>query len=235
MTKKSWIIFIVIILGVFALLIFAPKDTADLDTSKIDATAVQSANSQNGKIADHVEGKIGSPVTLIEYGDYSCSACYGISSVVDAITKEYQDQLQYVFRNYPLTKSHPNSMAASAAAEAAGLQGKYWEIHSQLFEQQSSWEELSVSDRTDYFKKLASSLGLDIDKFTTDMASSAVSKKITYDQALGNKQLLDATPTFYLNGTKIDVEAASTSDGLKKVINAALTKAGIALPAGESK
>lgn len=229
MNKIRWIIFGVFVVGVLAALVIFSNNSG-INVSKIDANAVQSANSNNGKIADHVFGKVGSKVTFIEYGDFQCPGCGSINPSIVAVTEQYKDQLQFVFRNFPLTDIHPNAKSAAAAAEAAGLQGKYWDMHTKIYATQSDWENLTGSDRTDFFVKAATDLGLVASKFKTDMASTAVQDKISFDQAIGFKVGIDSTPTFYLDGKKIDSTIWSDSTKLKDAINTELTKAGIALP-----
>lgn len=229
MEKFKWIIFTVIVIGILATLIVT-SDSSKIDTSKIDVNAVQVASKDNGNIADHVFGKTGSKVTLIEYGDYQCPGCGSINPSIESVIHQYQDQIQFIFRNFPLTTSHPNAKAAAATVEAAGLQGKYWEMHTKVYASQSDWENLSGTDRTDYFVKSATDLGLDATKFKSDMSSTSVDKKITFDQAIGFKVNVDSTPSFYLDGTKLDSTVWGAMSKLKDAINAKLTKAGIALP-----
>ena len=122
---------------------------------------------------------------------------------------EYGDRVGLVFRNFPLATIHPNARAASATAEAAGLQGKYWEMHDLLYERQGDWSNQDATKRTETFNQYAEEVGLDIEKFKTDVASANVGKKISFDQALGKREGVSATPTFYLNGEKLDEETSS--------------------------
>jgi protein-disulfide isomerase len=138
--------------------------------------------------------------------------------------------LQFVFRNFPISDIHPNAKAAAASAEAAGLQGKYWEMHNKLYEGQNDWSSLSTSDRTSFFDNLAKGLGLDMKKFDADMATSSVTAKINFDIAVGNKASVSATPTFFLNGKKLESSAYGTASAFQDTINAELKKAGIPLP-----
>lgn len=229
MNKTSWIIFTIITVGILALLVLAPGDTR-LDVSKVDTNAIQKANSQDGNIADHISGKVGSEVTLIEYGDYQCPPCGNIYPVVKSISEKYKDQLQTVFRNFPITDAHPNAKAAAGSAEAAGIQGKFWEMHNKIYETQADWSDLSITERTTFFAKLASDLGLNMKKFNADLATSAINDKINYDSAIGKKAGVDATPTFFLNGVKLSTTAYGDETKFNATIEAALTKAGITLP-----
>jgi protein-disulfide isomerase len=219
----------VLTVGILAALIIF-SGNSQVDVSKVNVNVVQTANKQDGNIADHVFGKSGSKVTFIEYGDFQCPGCGNEHPHIKAITKQYADQLQFIFRNFPLVSLHPNAKAAAGATEAAGLQGKYWEMHNKIYESQSDWENLTGTARTDMFTSYAKELGLDTTKFNTDIASTAVNDKISYDQALGNKIGINETPTFYLNGVKLDSKVWSDDTKLKDAINTELKKANIALP-----
>lgn len=227
MSKKSWIIFIVITVAVLGGLVFLSRkdkaDVADTDQNKIIA-----ASTDNGNIADHVFGKKDSKVILIEYGDFQCPYCAQAHPKVKSVTEDYKDKVAFVFRNYPLATMHPNAKAAAAAAEAAGLQGKYWEIHDKLYELQNQWQSASTDARTSQFIQYAQAIGItDTDKFKADMSSSSVNKKINFDLALGNKAKVTGTPAFFING-KIVSQTVSSSiingDGseLRKALDEAL-------------
>lgn len=205
MSKKAWIIFVAIVVLVMGVLIYqSNKNKVTTDVSHINTSAIQPAAAQTGNIADHVFGAKDSKVTLIEYGDYQCPGCGAAHPNIKQLTEKYQGQLTFVFRNFPLTTAHPNARAGAAVAEAAGLQGKFWQMHNALYESQNSWNTLSVDQRGGYFNQLASQVGLDQNKFTTDLSSSAISQKIGFDQALGAKDKVQGTPTFYLNGKVVD-------------------------------
>ena len=227
MNKITWIIFAVVTVGILASLIIF-SGNSKLDVSTTDTNAIQIANDQNGNIGDHVFGKTDSKVTLIEYGDFQCPPCGSIHTVIKAITEEYKDKLQFVFRNFPITTSHPNAKAAAGTAEAAGLQGKYWEMNDKIYESQSDWSNLSGTERTDFFAGYAKELGLDMDKYNADLAgttnSASITMKINYDYALGKKAGVDATPTFYLNGVKLSSDVLGNETKLKEAIDAELKK-----------
>lgn len=236
MSKKAWIIFAVVVVGLLAALVISQR-TANppVDVSSVNANAIQAATTQNGNIADHTFGVASSKVTLIEYGDFECPYCGRAHPQIKAISQQYTDQLTFVFRNFPITSAHPNAKAAAAAVEAAGLQGKYWDMHNLIYESQNTWQDLTGTDRDNQFLAYAKQLGLDTAKFTTDVSSNAVLKKIAFDQAVAGKIGVDSTPTFYLDGSAVStdiVQDAETGNGdkLRALINSELQKAGIALP-----
>lgn len=210
MNKVTWIIFGVVVVLVFGgLVVYSHASNPSINVSNVDANSSISASAQNGQIADHVFGKADSKVIFIEYGDYQCPSCSGAHPQIKAATEAYKDKVAFIFRNFPLTTIHPNARAAAAASEAAGLQGKYWEMHNRLYESQADWESLTGDQRTNTFIDYASQLKLDTAKFKTDLASTAINSKISFDQALGKKIGVNATPSFYLNGKQL----SSTDSG----------------------
>lgn len=205
MTKKGWIIIAVLCISILGGMIWlAQRDKVNVDN--IDGAKVQTASTQSGNIADHVYGKADSKVVLVEYGDFQCPGCGSAHPVIKNVVEKYKDKIAFVFRNYPLYTAHPNAYAASAAAEAAGLQGKYWEMHNKLFEDQNGWNKLSGSARADYFSAAAEALGLNVGDFNKAVDGEAVKKKITFDTALGKKAQLTGTPTFYINNKNVGDE-----------------------------
>jgi protein-disulfide isomerase len=210
MNKVGWIIFSVVVVAVLAgLVVWTRMTNPPIDISSIENNSVVAASSQNGNIADHTKGSDTKEILFIEYGDFQCPSCGGAHPQVNALMEEYGDKITFVFRNFPLTAIHPNARAASAVAEAAGLQGKYWEMHDMLYSKQNEWSGLDPSQRTSIFNNFATLLSLDMDKFTADLASKEVNQKISFDLALGKKAAVSATPSFFLNGTKLDETTAS--------------------------
>ena len=202
-----------------------------VDVNSIDTKKILSANAQSGNIADHVFGKADSKIILVEYGDFQCPTCGTTHPIIKPLTEKYKDQIAFVFRNFPLPTLHPNARAAAAAVEAAGLQGKYWDMHNKLFESQSAWGTLSANDRGGYFTNAAKELGLNVDKFNTDVASTDVTKKINFDQALGKKDKVSGTPTVFLNGQNVELKTLTDSTKLEDLLKAEMKKQGIELPA----
>lgn len=136
-------------------------------------------------------------VSVVEFGDYECPACAQAYPIVKQLEKDYGDKVNFVFRNYPLTQ-HKNAQIAAEAAEAANAQGKFWEMHDKLYEKQSEWGE--SDSPMDKFLVYAKDLGLDVNKFKSDVSSSKYSTFIQSDVSDGNTVGINATPTFYVNG-----------------------------------
>lgn len=229
MSKKTWIIFIVVVVVLFGGLILL-SNKSKIDVSKVDTNAIQKATAADGNIADHVYGTAASKVVLTEYGDFQCPYCGNEHPIIKQVTEEYKGQIAFVYRNFPLTSLHPNALAAAGAVEAAGLQGKYWEMHNYIFENQSDWENLTGTTRTDKFISYAKSMKLDTTKFANDMSSDNVSTKINFDEALGQKLGVDSTPSFYLNGTLVPQATWGDATKLTAALDKELAKYGIKSP-----
>jgi len=199
MTKKVWIIVAVLCAALLGGLVWISR-SAQVDVASIDINATQKASSANGNIGDHTFGNMQSKVILIEYGDFQCPGCGTAAPIMKEVTEKYKDKLGFIFRNFPLYSAHPNAFAAASAAEAAGLAGKYWEMHDYLYANQSSWNQLNGQERTDFFVTAATQLGANGQTFTTNLTDPNVKKKIDFDAALGKKAGVSGTPSLYLNG-----------------------------------
>lgn len=222
MNKTKWIIFAVLVIGIFSLIIWQSKSNEDKTSFKGNASTIIT----DGPIADQVHGTRDAKVVLIEYGDFQCPACGNMYSPVKTLTEMYKDNVTFIFRNYPLTNIHPNALAASNAAEAAGLQGKFWEMHDKLYENQEAWSSVAVDKREAVFSGYASELGLDAAKFKKDLASADVSAKVARDRQTGKDTFkANSTPTFILNGTKLDGDVSVNGDALRQKLEDAIKQA----------
>ncbi len=235
MGTKGWIIFATVAALLLGGLVYMSSANR-IDVSGYDINKIISADEKNGNIGDNVFGNKSSKVVLIEYGDYQCPGCGSAYARVKPITDKYQGQIAFVFRNLPITSLHPNARAAAAVAQAAGLQGKYWEMHDKLYSSQNAWSGASVSDRTTIFRGYAESIGLKLDQYDKDVTSEAVNKKINFDQAIFKRTgFQQATPTFTLDGKQVPEDVWGSDDKLDAFVRDAITAAGIELPAAEKK
>lgn len=167
--------------------------------------------------------KMGSPsatVTLVEFGDFQCPACGAYHTVVKQLMEKYKESVTLVFRNFPLPM-HPNAVPSARAVEAAGKQGKFWEMYDKVYETQSEWS--NEKNTAEIFMKYAKEFGLNTEQFAKDMASSEIQKRIDRDISDANVLGINATPTFYLNYEKIQ-NPASLED-FETLIKAAILKA----------
>lgn len=233
MNKFRWIIFgIICVLVLGGLVVLANRDKKDV--SNVNANSILTG--QNGSIGDHVYGNKNAKVIVFEYGDFQCPGCGGAYPKLTTIKETYKAQIAFVFRNFPLTSIHPNALAAASAAEAAGLQGKFWEMHNQLYENQNSWSSASTSSRNDIFEQYARTIGLDIPTYRKDITSKAVADKIALDRAIGSKINVDSTPTLFIGNEKVSaaiIQNVVNDNGneLTKAIDNKLKMANVALPA----
>lgn len=205
MTTKTWIIFAAVVVALFGGLIYLSTRNS-IDVSNVNEASVLSASEQSGNIADHTLGNAKSKIVLIEYGDYQCPGCASAYGPLKTVSEKYKDHMVFVFRNFPLVSIHPNARAASAAAEAAGLMGKYWEMHNLLYANQDAWKNADTKERNTIFEGFASQIGLDAQEFASTLRerSEAINQKISFDQALGGKVDVTGTPAIYLNGKAVD-------------------------------
>lgn len=146
---------------------------------------------------DHVQGSIDAPVALLEYGDYECPVCGEVYPVIKAIQERMGDELCFAFRNFPLATMHPHSERAAEAAEAAGAQGSFWEMHDTLFENQNALEN---EDLAEY----AQALGLDAPRLLAEVMSGVYSPRVREDFRNGVRGGVNGTPSFFINGVRYD-------------------------------
>jgi len=169
----------------------------------------------------HFRGSATAPVTLEEFGDFECPPCGTLSSVLKELEDSYGAKLLVIFREHPLVIHHPHARDAACAAEAAGLQNRFWQMHDLLYQNRFSWTS-AVHVRTE-FNTLATRAGLDLDRFKRDMDSEEVKKRIAADEERAASIQVDRTPTIFINGTQIP-STSFTKEGLRAAIDAALTK-----------
>lgn len=197
MDKKTIIITVLSILGIIIFLFGAYA----LTNKPVQTDFPELKKLRNN---DHVRWSAAKKNILIEYSDLQCPACQAYHVLLEEISKDKQikDSVTFVYRHYPLDAIHPNARNGAHAAEAAALQGKFYEMHDMLFTKQNEWS--SSNAPLDLFKKYATELKLDVAKFEKDFASDTVKQRVQDDLLEGNKYGVQGTPTFYFNGKKID-------------------------------
>lgn len=176
--------------------------------------------------SSHMTGKTDAKVTVVEFGDYQCPGCAAASPTVNKIISEYKnnEKFNFVFRNFPLEAIHPNARASAEAAEAAGAQGKYWEMNEMLYAKQTEWATSDVA--AEIFAGYAGSLGLDVDKFKQSMGTHQFADVIDADIKDGTDAKVQGTPTFFINGELFapNPKSIPTYDDFKKKIDEELSK-----------
>jgi len=166
----------------------------------------------------HVRGNPGAPVTLEEFGDFQCPPCGQFAGFAEELLKEYDSRLRVVFRNFPLP-GHEHAREAAIAAEAAGFQGKFWEMHDTLYKEQTAWSK--APNTRELFESYAGTLGLNMEQFKKDMDSDKAKERVDSDHTLGDSLGIKVTPTLFINKRPVE-QQQKNPDGLRAAINAAL-------------
>lgn len=226
MNKVTIAIIVALLIGLGSLAVWTSLNPdAKLNLGDYDTTKTIAADDNNGNIADHIRGKEDSSIILVEYADLQCPGCATMMPKISKLYKEYGDRVGFIFRSYPIS-GHQNARSASAAVEAAGFQGFYWEMLESMYDNRADWISIFDTEKrtnvyTDIFKKVAGDKA-DIEKFKADLNNTNIQKKIDFDKNLGAKRdNVDATPTILINGEKIDMEK---SDDIAKDIEAKLNE-----------
>jgi protein-disulfide isomerase len=148
----------------------------------------------------HIRGNADAPITLEEFGDYQCPPCGLIADPLNQMERDFRPNIRLIFSNYPLPL-HQHAREAACAAEAAGLQGKFWEMHDLIYKQQSNWSK--APDAQAVFASYAGTIGLDVERFKQDSQSDAVKAKVEGDQKRGASIGVQNTPTIFLNNKAV--------------------------------
>jgi protein-disulfide isomerase len=175
---------------------------------------------QAAVIAEHARGGANAKATIEEYGDYQCPPCGALFHEMKTVEREYGDEMRFVFRHFPL-QGHRHALTAAYAAEAAGRQGRFWEMHDMIYQNQLSWS--PADDARSVFIQYARNLGLDIDRFLRDMSSPEVAAKVRADYERGVALKVEGTPTVFINGRQLNPNAV-TSDGIRLALDLVLGK-----------
>ncbi|MCB9818594.1 thioredoxin domain-containing protein [Candidatus Nomurabacteria bacterium] len=168
----------------------------------------------------HIKGNPDAAVTLVEYSDFQCPACAQFNPYIEELMAEHGDDLRFEYRHFPLINIHPQAVPAAKAAEAAGQQGKFWEMHDKLFENQSTWTRSSSPSAA--FNQYAEELGLDMAKFKLHLNSSTITDSINESFEDARARNFTGTPSFLLNDEKMEF---STFEEFKEQIKTAIEAA----------
>lgn len=207
MSKQLIAILVVIILGLFGVLMLTKKE---------DPKTSSSSQSSQNQGSNHTVGAGNKKVTLVEFGDFQCPACKSYFPIVHEVQQSYGDDITFQFRHYPLVQIHPNATISARAAEAAGKQGKFFEMHDLLYTNQDSWSQ--SSNPSTVFESFATQLKLNVDQFKKDMADAATLAIINADTKAAQAAGANSTPTFVINGKKVESNPKSVEE-FKKLID----------------
>jgi protein-disulfide isomerase len=209
--KKSffWIAGVVVVLA--GVMFWAVKSESDI-TPPFEINAVHPL--------DHVEGNKDSRAVIVEYSDFECPACRAYYLVFKRLTVQFGGKMAFVYRSFPLSEIHKNAEPAAWAAEAAGRQGKFWEMHDLLFEKQNEWAQ--AGDPEPLFESYSKLLNISIDKFKADYNSKEVRNFVKAQRNSAIKAGLQGTPSFFLNGKQI--QNPTTTEAFIAVIKTAIAE-----------
>lgn len=173
----------------------------------------------NAEPTNHVKGENTANIVLTEFADFQCPACAQYYPVLEQVVDKYGEEIAFQFRHFPLVSIHRNAFAASRAAEAAGKQGKFWEMYDLLFAGQSDWS--TQTNPNGIFETYAKQIELDVAQYNEDFKSAAVNDAINADRSVGEEIGITGTPSFTLNGEVIQTPPA-TLEAFSEVIDEAL-------------
>jgi len=208
--KFFGILAIIIIAVVGGALFFTRSNGKNNDVKPADVAKVTKA--------DYVQGNPEAKVTLIEYGDFQCPYCGAVYPVLKEVLPEYKKDVRFVFRHFPITSIHPNSLVAHKAAEAAAEQNKFWEMHDKIYGNQAAWS--SSTEPIKIFEGYAKDLKLNLDKFKKDFKDTATIDRINKVKGAGSAAGVESTPTLFINGKKMD--SPRSSDELRQKLDDAI-------------
>jgi protein-disulfide isomerase len=170
----------------------------------------------------HIRGNPEAPLTLEEFGDFECSSCKNVATFLDKVIKEYHPSVRVIFRNFPLAM-HQHARDAALAAEAAGLQGRFWEMHDMLFREQPVWS--STSDARMLFDSYAETLGLDLNQFRKDAKSDKVRERIEFDQARARSLGVKVVPALFIDKHQVGTDEGTPEEVHRLIDEAVKAKA----------
>jgi len=193
--KKSYFIWggviMLLALVIWGAIKAAPKNTDPTDVGKPDAISSD----------DWVLGNKDAKISIIEYSDFQCPACAAYASLLNRIIQDYGDKVRFAYRYFPLISIHKTAIISSIAAEAAGRQGKFWEMSNKLFENQSDWADNSKAQ--EIFISYAQDLELDINRFKSDLSSGEIKDKVNTAYNKAQAINLSYTPSIFINNKLI--------------------------------
>lgn len=226
-SSLPFIIIGVVLLAVIAAVVLMSRPSTSNNSPAPNASPGQAQTQkqppQPGAPNPWSRGNASSRVTIEEFSDFQCPACGGFEPGLRRVIKDYEDRVRFVFRNYPLPM-HKYAFIAARAAEAAGAQGKFWEMHDLIYDNQKEWSE-SMEPRVP-FDSYATRLGLDMQRFKTDMERQDLADRIKADYGRGTTIGVKGTPTVFLNGRELVPGRLVTEEDLRREIEAALSQPG---------
>lgn len=214
---------VVAIVGWFAYSSSRPKPAAVNSNSNPQTNATNNyASAAPGAQPPHILGSQTATVTVEEFADYQCPTCSVKHPEFKQIASIYNNRIKFIFRNFPLTQMHPKAYDAAVAAEAAGLQGKFWDMQNLLFSKQAEWS--ASTDHRKLFADYAQQIGLDVPKFGSDLLGLPAKQRVDKDLERARSLQVNSTPSVYINGIPVPFNSM-TVEGMRQIIDAELQKA----------
>jgi protein-disulfide isomerase len=217
-----------IVLGLLAFLVGCPGTSNNSNKTAPNAPKTATtpgipANAPVGATPPNILGSATALVAVEEFADFQCPTCAEVHKTMKNVQAAYGSRIKFIYRNFPLTQIHKNSYDAAVAAEAAGQQGKFWDMQNQLFSNQTAWS--NSTNAREIFEGYAQNIGIDVEKFKTDMLGMATKSRVDADIQRGRALNITSTPTVYINGVSVPFEQMNI-DALKQLIDAQLQKTG---------
>lgn len=170
----------------------------------------------------HVRGRADAPVLIEEFGDFQCPPCGLFHVTMSRIERDFPAQVRFAFHHYPIKTQHKHAESAARATEAAGMQGKFWELHDLIYDKQKDWKD--ATDARPIFTNYAKSLGLNLPKFTQDIDGAQAAARIATDERRAQRIGVTGTPTVFMNGRELPFEQVMTYERFRDAINAEIAK-----------
>lgn len=199
MDKQKRIVIWVAVVLVLVVTVIGVWKGASIPTSSTNSRVIETL-SEAVLPTDWIKGSGSPKVTLVEYSDFQCPACGAYYPLVEKVFENNKNNLAFVYRHFPLPQ-HKNALAAAYATEAAGAQGKFWEMQAMIFDHQADWSETDTAEAT--FEGYATTLKLDLTRFKSDRDSQIIKDAVAHDIETGTASGVNSTPSFYVNGKKI--------------------------------
>jgi protein-disulfide isomerase len=213
---------IVVVAAVAAIWFFSRSKTQTGSTNGgVTPVATPLGPPEPGASPAHVEGPADALVTLEEFGDFQCPPCGELYPVLKEMEHEFGPRLRVIFRQFPLVPAHAHALSAARASEAAGLQGKFWQMHGLIYENQKGWTK--SFDVRPIFEGYAKQIGLDMERYQRDLGSEVVQQRITEDGKRARSLNITGTPTVFLNGRELPFQSLAPPK-LRGLIQAELNK-----------
>jgi protein-disulfide isomerase len=216
-------IIVIVLLAALGVTWMLLRSSRQASNANANAKAADAALVAPGAEPPHVRGNANAPVTVEEFADFQCGACGAYYPELKKIEAEFGDKLRVIFRERPLVPPHDHALIAAQAAEAAGLQNRFWEMHDKLYENQAAWSD--ARDLVPLFVEYAKQIGLNPDQFMKDLNGEAVAGRIFQDGKRAHSFGVNTTPTFFVNGKEAKDDQWKP-DGLREMIRQALREAG---------